>query len=47
MDAELAQLAEQPPCKRQVVGSSPTLGSIFIIRIAVWRFLFVFGFIML
>ena len=27
--AVIAQLVEQPPCKRQVVGSSPTHGSIF------------------
>ena len=27
MDAVIAQLVEQPPCKRQVVGSSPTCGS--------------------
>ena len=26
-DAVIAQLVEQPPCKRQVVGSSPTHGS--------------------
>jgi len=26
--ASIAQLVEQPPCKRQVVGSSPTAGSI-------------------
>ena len=26
--AVIAQLVEQPPCKRQVVGSSPTCGSI-------------------
>ncbi len=25
--ADLAQLVEQPPCKRQVVGPSPTVGS--------------------
>lgn len=25
-DAAVAQLAEQPPCKRQVVGSTPTGG---------------------
>ena len=30
MDAVIAQLVEQPPCKRQVVGSSPTCGSIFV-----------------
>ena len=29
--ADLAQLVEQPPCKRQVVGSSPTVGSIFFV----------------
>ena len=28
--AILAQLVEQPPCKRQVVGSSPTDGSLSI-----------------
>lgn len=27
IDADLAQLVEQPPCKRQVVGSNPTVGS--------------------
>jgi hypothetical protein len=27
LDARLAQLAEQPPCKRQVVGSIPTAGT--------------------
>ncbi len=26
-NAVIAQLVEQPPCKRQVVGSSPTCGS--------------------
>ena len=26
-DAALAQLVEQPPCKRQVVGAEPTRGS--------------------
>ena len=29
MVAVIAQLVEQPPCKRQVVGSNPTHGSIF------------------
>ena len=28
--AVLAQLVEQPPCKRQVVGAEPTHGSIFL-----------------
>ena len=32
MDAVIAQLVEQPPCKRQVVGSSPTCGSIFLLQ---------------
>lgn len=31
MVAVIAQLVEQPPCKRQVVGSSPTRGSIFVL----------------
>ena len=26
-DAGVAQLVEQPPCKRQVVGSTPTAGT--------------------
>ena len=30
MVAVIAQLVEQPPCKRQVVGSNPTHGSIFL-----------------
>ncbi len=30
VDAVLAQLVEQPPCKRQVVGAEPTHGSIFV-----------------
>ncbi len=29
-NAVLAQLVEQPPCKRQVVGAEPTHGSIFL-----------------
>ena len=29
LDAVLAQLVEQPPCKRQVVGAEPTHGSKF------------------
>ena len=35
IDAVLAQLVEQPPCKRQVVGAEPTHGSIFLL--CVWR----------
>lgn len=31
----LAQLVEQPPCKRQVVGAEPTHGSIFCFSLAV------------
>ena len=26
--ADIAQLAERPPCKRQVIGSSPIVGSV-------------------
>ena len=34
----LAQLVEQPPCKRQVVGAEPTHGSIFYdLWMLIWR----------
>ena len=34
----LAQLVEQPPCKRQVVGAEPTHGSIFYdLLMLIWR----------
>ena len=46
----LAQLAEQPPCKRQVVGAEPTHGSIFYYKILCYNilmeiFLIILGFI--
>ena len=37
MYAVLAQLVEQPPCKRQVVGAEPTHGSICLLM-PVWAF---------
>lgn len=36
--AAVAQLAEQPPCKRQVVGSYPTGSSIGVVAQLVERF---------
>ena len=35
--ADVAQLAEQPPCKRQVVGSTPAVSSSFFRRGIHWR----------
>lgn len=37
-NAAVAQLAEQPPCKRQVVGSYPTGSSIGVVAQLVERF---------
>mgnify|MGYP001056802501 CR=1 FL=1 len=40
IDAVLAQLVEQPPCKRQVVGAEPTHGSMKRVQAGMLAFLF-------
>ena len=36
--ADIAQLAERPPCKRQVIGSSPIVGSVAGLLVSLKRF---------
>ena len=36
--ADIAQLAERPPCKRQVIGSSPIVGSVAGLLVSLKKF---------
>ena len=36
--ADIAQLAERPPCKRQVIGSSPIVGSVASLLVSLKKF---------
>lgn len=33
-NARMAQLVAQPPCKRKALGSSPSLGTIFVVGLS-------------